>query len=87
MLRSHIRNHRFVVGKPTSALSAFPMGPCSYIYIYGVYLGLKVGPMSLPLGLCMHYIGTWTKWNEICLQLPKQETIVLTLMAIKINCN
>ena len=39
-----------------------PMGPCSYM-LSGIYLGLKVVPVSLPLGLCMYYIGASTDWN------------------------
>ena len=30
--------------------------------LYDTFLGLKVVPMSLLLGLCMYYIGTWTHW-------------------------
>ena len=29
--------------------------------VYGMWLGLKVVPMSLLWGLCMYYRGTWTR--------------------------
>ena len=36
--------------------------PNGAMYLYGTHLCLKVVPMSLLLGLCMYYIGTWTHW-------------------------
>ena len=39
-----------------------PTKPYRSMSIYGIYLGLKVVPVSLLLGLCMYYIGTWTHW-------------------------
>ena len=50
------------------------MGPYSYIiYIYGIYLGLEVVPMSLLLGLYLYYIGTWTHWHN---QLELAEAVI-----------
>ena len=37
--------------------------PSGSMQLYGMHLGLQVVPMSLPLGLCMYYIGTWTHWE------------------------
>ena len=36
-----------------------PFGPCRY----GTYL--QVVPMSLLLGLCLYFIGTWTHWTKV----------------------
>ena len=47
----------------------FPMGPCSYM----VYLGLKVVPRSLLLGLCICcYMITWTHWVFLLILLRAQ---------------